>query len=88
MSEKKIPFRMCLACRERKPKKEMIRIVKSERGIHLDFSGKEQGRGAYLCNDANCMNKVLRYKLVNKAFSCDAGSEVYKQLEEEFVEHG
>ena len=87
MSEKKIPLRMCLACRERRPKREMIRIVKSEQGIHLDFSGKAEGRGAYLCNDASCMNRVVKYKLVNKAFSCDAGGEVYRLLEEEFSGH-
>lgn len=84
MSDKKVPLRMCMACRERKEKKEMLRIVKNESGIHLDFSGKAQGRGAYLCNSEECLKKLLRYKLVNKTFSCDAGEEVYKAIEEEF----
>ncbi len=84
MSEKKIPLRMCMACRERKSKREMLRVVKSESGIHLDFSGKAEGRGAYLCNSEACLTKLLRYKLVNKTFSCNAGDEVYKAIEEEF----
>ena len=84
MADKKVPLRMCMACRERKSKKEMLRVVKNESGVHLDFSGKAEGRGAYLCNSEACFNKLLRYKLVNKAFSCDAGEEVYKAIEEEF----
>ena len=84
MSEKKVPFRMCMACRERKNKREMFRVVKSESGIHLDFSGKAEGRGAYLCNSETCLKKLLRYKLVNKTFSCDIGEEVYQAIEEEF----
>lgn len=62
----------------------MLRVVKNESGIHLDFSGKAEGRGAYLCNSEECLKKLLRYKLVNKTFSCDAGEEVYRQIEEEF----
>lgn len=51
---KKIPLRQCIACRELKPKKEMLRIVKNKEGaIFLDFSGKAQGRGAYICDDEN-----------------------------------
>ena len=84
MSEKKTPLRMCMACRQRKNKKEMLRIVKNESGVHLDFSGKAEGRGAYLCNSEECLKKLLRYKLVNKTFSCDAGEEVYARIEEEF----
>ena len=87
MADKKVPLRMCMACRERKPKKEMLRVVKNDSGIHLDFTGKAQGRGAYLCNSEACLKKLLRYKLVNKTFSCDAGEEVYKAIEEEFCGH-
>lgn len=77
-------LRMCMACRERKDKKEMLRVVKNGDGVHLDFTGKADGRGAYLCNNEECLKKLLRYKLVNKAFSCDAGEEVYRAIEEEF----
>lgn len=77
-------LRMCMACRERKDKKEMLRVVKNGDGVHLDFTGKADGRGAYLCNSEECLKKLLRYKLVNKTFSCDAGEEVYRAIEEEF----
>ena len=84
MPNKNIPLRMCMACREKKSKREMLRIVKNDSGIHLDFSGKADGRGAYLCNSEECLKKLLRYKLINKTFSCNAGEEVYKAVEEEF----
>lgn len=83
---KKIPLRMCMACRERKSKREMLRIVRNETGIHLDFSGKAEGRGAYLCDSEECLKKLMRYKLINKTFSCDVDDTVYKAIEEEFCE--
>ncbi len=76
-----------MACRERKNKKEMLRVVKSESGVHLDFTGKAEGRGAYLCNSEACLKKLLRYKLVNKTFSCEISEEVYSAIEEEFRGH-
>lgn len=83
---KKIPMRTCIACREEKPKKEMLRIVKNAEGeIRLDFSGKLPGRGAYICGNADCFRKLKKYKLLHKNFSCDVPETVYEQLEEEFV---
>ena len=73
-----------MACRERKNKREMLRIVKNDEGIHLDFSSKAQGRGAYLCDSDACLKKLLRYKLINKTFSCEVSDEVYRAIEEEF----
>ena len=62
--EKKIPLRMCIACREMKPKKEMLRVVKNASGeISLDFSGKLTGRGAYLCNGEGCVKKLRKQRL-------------------------
>ena len=87
MSLKKVPLRMCMACREKKSKKEMLRIVKNGDGVHLDFSGKAEGRGAYLCDREECLKKLIHYKLVNKTFSCNAGEEVYRAIEEEFRGH-
>ena len=50
--EKKIPMRQCLGCREMKPKKELIRVVRSPEGeISLDFKGQPSGRAAYVCPD-------------------------------------
>ena len=55
MADKKIPMRMCVACREMKPKKDLIRVVKTADGIRLDKTGKLAGRGAYVCNDKECV---------------------------------
>ena len=82
---KKIPLRMCVACREGKPKREMLRIVKNAEGeIDLDFSGKLAGRGAYICDHEACVKKLKKYRLLNKTFSCEVSEEVYARIEEEF----
>ncbi len=86
LRQKKIPLRMCIACREGKPKQEMLRIVKNAEGeIRLDFSGKLAGRGAYICNSAECIRKLKKYRLLNKAFSADVSMEIYDAIEEEFL---
>lgn len=83
---KKIPMRTCIGCREEKPKKEMLRIVKNAEGeIRLDFSGKLAGRGAYVCNSEACVKKLGKYKLLHKAFSQEVSAEIYKAIEEEFL---
>ena len=82
--EKKVPVRTCLACRAKKPKKELIRIVRSDEGISLDFTGRKNGRGAYVCNDADCIAKLKKGKMLSKAFSCQVSDEVYDRLAEEF----
>lgn len=85
MAEKKIPMRTCIACREEKPKREMLRIVKNAAGeISLDFSGKLPGRGAYICDSAACIAKLKKYRLLNKTFSAPVPEEVYARIEEEF----
>lgn len=83
--EKKIPMRMCIACRELKPKRELMRIVKSGDEIKLDRTGKLNGRGAYICADKECMAKLKKQKLINRAFSCNVSDEVYDALEAEFL---
>ena len=83
---KKIPMRTCIGCREEKPKKDMLRIVKNAEGvIRLDFSGKLAGRGAYVCNSEACIKKLGKYKLLHKAFSQEVSAEIYKAIEEEFL---
>ena len=79
-----VPMRMCIACREMKPKKEMIRVVKNAEGeIFADFSGKASGRGAYICNLDDCMKKLNDKKLLHKAFSANVAEEVYLGVKEE-----
>ncbi|HIZ00574.1 MAG TPA: YlxR family protein [Firmicutes bacterium] len=85
-AQKKIPMRTCIACREEKPKKEMLRVVKNAAGeIRLDFSGKLPGRGAYVCGSEACIKKLKKYRLLNKAFSSEVAPDVYDAIEEEFL---
>lgn len=82
--QKKIPLRQCLGCREMKPKKELIRIVRSPEGaISLDFRGKASGRGAYICPNAECLKKAIKAKALERAFSSQIPSEVYDKLHEQ-----
>ena len=84
MKPKKIPMRMCLGCNEMKPKKELIRVVKSPEGeISLDFMGKKSGRGAYICRSVECFNKARKGRRLEKAFSCKIDAGVYDAMAEE-----
>ena len=81
---KKIPMRMCIACREMKPKAEMTRVVKTaDDEIYLDPTGKAAGRGAYVCSNADCLKQLSGKKLLHKAFSANVGDEVYQGIGEE-----
>lgn len=84
---KKIPMRMCLGCGEMKPKKELIRAVKSPEGeISLDFTGKKSGRGAYVCPNAECLRLAKKAKRFEKSFECRISDEVYDTMERELNE--
>lgn len=79
--ERKIPMRQCVGCREMKPKKELIRVVRSpEGGISLDFRGKAPGRGAYLCHDSACLKRAIRSKALERGFETAIPQEVYDSL--------
>lgn len=81
---KKIPLRQCLGCREMKPKRELIRVVRSPEGeISLDFHGKKPGRGAYLCPQPECLKRIRKSKALERAFSLPIPEEVYDGLEEQ-----
>ncbi|MBO5277721.1 MAG: YlxR family protein [Clostridia bacterium] len=81
---KKIPMRMCIACREMKPKSEMTRVVKNADGeIFADPTGKAAGRGAYICASPTCLNMLGKKKLLHKAFSTNVSEEVYLGVEED-----
>lgn len=82
--QKKIPMRQCLGCREMKPKRELIRAVKSPEGdVTLDFKGKAAGRGAYICPSKDCLKKAMKAKALERAFSAQIPPEVYEQLEKQ-----
>ena len=84
MRQKKIPMRMCAGCCEHKPKKELVRVVKSPEGeISLDTTGRKPGRGAYVCRSADCLRLARRARRLERAFSCQIPDEVYERMEEE-----
>ena len=84
---KKIPMRQCLGCREHKPKKELIRVVRSPQGeVALDFKGKLPGRGAYVCPQAACLAKARKSRALERAFETALPAEVYEALEQQMEE--
>ena len=84
MKPRKIPMRSCVGCYEAKPKKELIRVVRSPEGeISLDFGGKKPGRGAYICRDPECLKKARKGKRLEKSLECEISQEIYQRLEEE-----
>ncbi len=86
MQEKKIPMRTCVACRRERPKREMMRIVRTPEGeIDADFSGKLAGRGAYVCPEEGCVLKLGKKKLLAKVFSAPVEDAVYRKIEEEVL---
>ena len=79
--QKKIPMRQCMGCRERKPKRELIRVVRGVDGIvSLDFSGKLNGRGAYICPDMDCLKKAQKSKALERSLEVSIPEEVYGRL--------
>lgn len=85
---KKTPLRMCLGCGEMKPKKELIRAVKSPEGeISIDLTGKKSGRGAYICRSTECFRKARKARRFEKSFSCQISEEVYDSMEKELTEN-
>ena len=82
--QKKIPQRQCMGCRERKEKRQMIRVVRTPEGaVNLDFSGKMNGRGAYICPDPDCLKKALRSKALDRSLEVTIPEEVYARREKE-----
>lgn len=86
--QKKIPMRQCMGCRERKPKREMLRVVRSPEGtVSLDFRGKAPGRGAYVCPNPECLKKAVRSKALERNLEVPIPPEVLERLSRE-VEAG
>ena len=82
--QKKIPQRQCMGCRERKAKREMIRIVRGTDGnVSLDFGGKMNGRGAYICPNPDCLAKAIRSKALDRALEVTIPELVYDRLHKE-----
>ena len=78
---KKIPQRSCMGCNEKKDKKDLIRIVKNKEGIiNIDKTGKLEGRGAYICDNIECLEKVIKSKRLERVFETKINDEIYNNL--------
>ena len=78
---KKIPIRTCIGCNEGKPKKELIRIVKTSEGdVFIDTTGKKNGRGAYICPSISCLDKAIKTKRLSRSFEMPIENELYEKL--------
>lgn len=86
MRQRKIPLRKCVACQEMKPKKELIRVVRTPEGqILIDLTGKKSGRGAYLCGQGACFKLAKKSKAFDRALKQNVSPEIYDQLEQDFI---
>lgn len=84
---KKPPVRMCIACRGAYEKKQMLRIVKDKDGnISLDFTGKKAGRGAYICDKPECIEKCVKNKILGRVFEQEISSEVYNAIKRQYAD--
>lgn len=83
--KKKIPMRQCIGCREMKEKKSLIRVIRTpDGGLLLDVTGKQNGRGAYICHNPECLAKAEKSKALERSFQMAIPGEVYERLKKEF----
>ncbi|MDY3863177.1 MAG: YlxR family protein [Eubacteriales bacterium] len=86
---KKIPMRQCMGCNEHKPKGELIRVVRSPEGdISLDFTGRKNGRGAYLCRSVACLRKAAKSRRIDRVLECTVPESVWAEMEREIEADG
>ena len=86
-TQRKIPERQCLGCNEHRPKKELLRVVRTPEGeIVLDFTGKRSGRGAYICHNVSCLKKARKSKRIERSLNVSVPEEVYDRMEAELAD--
>ena len=84
MTNKKIPMRQCVGCREMKPKRKLIRVIRtSEDEILIDATGKKNGRGAYICPNRECLEKAVKNKGLERSLKISVPREIYEDFERE-----
>ncbi len=88
MKTKKVPVRMCVACREGKPKKELVRIVATETGLMPDETGKAHGRGAYICPDVACLDKAQKIKAFDRMLDVGLDEASYSAIKRVILRRG
>lgn len=80
--KKTVPVRQCMGCNEHKPKNQLVRIVRTPEGnLELDFKGKRNGRGAYICPNAACLRKLKKSHRLDRVLECSIPDELYDSLE-------
>lgn len=88
MQKKKIPLRKCTGCGEMKPKKELVRVVKTpDDQVLMDLTGRINGRGAYICPNAQCLKIARKSKRIERSFEMSIPDEIYDKMEEELKNH-
>ena len=89
LKQKKIPVRRCVGCNAQRPKRELVRVVRSPEGeISIDLRGKAPGRGAYLCGRPECLKKARKSRAIERALSVTVPETVYDQLEQQMEQEG
>lgn len=87
LKKRKVPLRKCLGCNEMKPKKELIRIVRSPEGkVDIDKVGKAPGRGCYICPNIKCLEAAVKANRVEKALETTVDAEIFKRLREQLAD--
>lgn len=87
--KRKLPMRQCLGCNEHIPKRELLRVVRSPEGeVSLDFTGKKNGRGAYICRDVKCLRRARKARRLDHNLGCEIPDEVYAGMEAELERDG
>ena len=83
---RKIPMRMCVGCREMKPKASLLRVVKPQEGdAHIDRTGKAAGRGAYVCENIECLKKAEKIRALDRALDTKIEESVFRTLEKQIL---
>ena len=82
--QRKVPERQCLGCNAHKPKRELLRVVRTPEGeIVLDFTGKKSGRGAYICRDVKCLRRARKSRRIENSLQVSIPEQVYDNMERE-----
>ena len=85
---RKIPERQCMGCNEKRPKAELLRVVRAPDGsVSLDFTGKKSGRGAYICRSAACLRRARKTGRLGRSLECEIPDAVFTAMEEELEQH-
>lgn len=79
-------MRTCIACRSCKPKGELIRIVKCDDDFNIDFTGKHNGRGCYICDNNECFDKLIKSKILNKTYKQNISQKIYEKIKGQYLE--